>query len=137
MKKKLISIAWCVAAVLFITLLGLFIALAGPFSWWLNLIVIIVGIALILVTVLGLGYLVIKSVTYGIGYARQTDKDAWDYWEKMKVNKWEDLSDEEKMKMVSACYIINADCGMDVSNEQIISALKEQLPITDPHIGLK
>ena len=38
--------------------------------------------------------------------------------------------------MVSACSIINVDSGMDMSNEQIISALKEQLPIIDPHNGI-
>lgn len=116
----------------FILGIGILFIFAGPFVWWVNLI-IVVAVAFCF---LALPFFIIYAAASGIGDARQTEKEAWDYWEKMKVNKWEDLSDEEKMKMVSACSIINSDCGMVMSNEQIISALKEQLPIMTPHAGL-
>ena len=116
----------------FILGIGILFIFAGPFTWWVNLI-IVVAVALCF---LALPFIIIFVAASGIGFAKQTERDAWDYREKMKVNKWEDLSDEEQMKMVSACSIINADCGMVMSNEQIISALKEQLPIMTPHARL-
>lgn len=55
----------------------------------------------------------------------------------MKVHKWDDLTEEEQSELVSACRMIESDCGGISDDEKILTALKEQLPITVPHIGLK
>lgn len=116
----------------FILGIGILFIFAGPFAWWINLI-IVMAVALCFLALL---FFIIYAAASGIGYARQTEKEAWDYWEKMKVKKWEDFSEEEKMKMVSACSIINSDVGTVMTEQQIISALQEQLPIMAPHLGL-
>lgn len=64
------------------------------------------------------------------------DKEAWEYWERMKGRSWRELTDDEKETMVDAAMIINADCGACVSEERTREMLKEQLPITEPHVGL-
>ena len=73
----------------FVIGIGILFIFAGPFVWWVNLI-IAVAVALCFLT---LPFIIIYAAASGIGYARQTERKAWDYWEKMKINKWEDLSD--------------------------------------------
>lgn len=64
------------------------------------------------------------------------DKEGWEYWERMKRYTWSELSEDEKRTMVEAAMIINADCGACISEERTREMLKEQLPITEPHVGL-
>lgn len=54
----------------------------------------------------------------------------------MKSKQWCELSDEEKEKMIIANLIIANDVGAVVTKEQLVKMLEEQLPITEPHIGL-
>lgn len=76
------------------------------------------------------------SVALGIGYKNETEASAWDYWESMKSKRWSELSDEEKEKMIIANLIIANYVGAVVTKEQLAKMLDEQLPITEPHIGL-
>lgn len=71
-----------------------------------------------------------------IGAKKQIEYNAWAYWESKKSLSWNELSDDEKEKVISACMIIADDCGMVCSEERVKELLQEQLPITEPHVGL-
>lgn len=55
----------------------------------------------------------------------------------MKSKRWSELSEDEKEKMIIANLIIADDVGLVVTQEQIIQMLEEQLPITEPNVGLR
>lgn len=61
---------------------------------------------------------------------------AWGYFEVMKAKRWSDFSTEEKKRMIAANMIIADDLGVVVNEKQIEEWLEEQLPITEPNIGL-
>lgn len=97
---------------------------------------IILGIIVALAVFFGIIIFVMYAVAAGIGYKNETEASAWEYWERMKSKRWYELSDDEKEKMIIANLIIADDVGSVVTKEQIIQMLEEQLPITEPHVGL-
>ena len=107
------------------------------------LIIIAISLALLLVglfllyKIAGLVLLGFATLIAGaIGAKRQMEDNAWTYWESKKGVTWEDLSGDEKEKLIGACMIIADDCGIVCTEERVKELLQEQLPITEPHVGL-
>lgn len=105
-------------------------------NWLITLILIVIGIVIVIAIFIGFVVFLIYAVAMGIGYKNETEASAWDYWETMKWKRWCELSDDEKEKMIMANQIIADDIGIIVSREQLIELLEEQLPITEPKVGL-
>lgn len=105
-------------------------------NWLIIIILIILGIIVALAIFIGYIFMVGYAVAAGIGYKNETEASAWEYWERMKSKRWYELSDDKKEKMIIANLIIADDVGSVVTKEQIIQMLEEQLPITEPHVGL-
>lgn len=106
-------------------------------NWLIAIILIFLGIIVILAVIIGIIIFMMYAVAAGIGYKNETEASAWEYWELKKCKRWCELSDEEKEKMIIANMIIADDVGVVVTEEQLIKMLDEQLPITEPHIGLR
>lgn len=92
---------------------------------------IIIAIVFICIIVL-----MMYCVASGIAYKKETEISAWDYWETHKSKSWTELSGEEKEKMLIANLIIADDVGAVVTKEKLTIMLEEQLPISEPHVGL-
>lgn len=105
-------------------------------NWLIIIILIILGIIVALAVFIGCIIFVTYAVALGIGYKNETEANAWDYWERMKSKRWDELTEEEQEKMIIANLIIANDVGAVVTKEQLAKMLDEQLPITEPHIGL-
>lgn len=97
---------------------------------------VILGIIIIVVLFIGIVILAMYCFASGIAYKNETEASAWDYWEIHKLKSWAELSVEEKEKIVSANLIIANDVGAVVTKEQLVKLLEEQLPITEPNVGL-
>jgi len=106
-------------------------------NWLIAIILIFLGIIVVLAVIIGIIIFMMYAVAAGIGHKNETEASAWDYWETMKCKLWRELSDDEKEKMIIANMIIADDVGVVVTEEQLIKMLDEQLPITEPHIGLR
>lgn len=98
---------------------------------------IILGIIIIAALFIGFVILAMYCVASGIAYKNETENSAWDYWETHKRKPWAELSVEEKEKIVVANLIIAEDVGIVVTKEQLARMLEEQLPVTEPHVGLR
>lgn len=108
---------------IFFVILGVLLLLGvGIYLLWRLVCVCICGLAII--------------CSGAIGAQKEYYKSGWDYWEKNKGRKWDELSKEEQDRLVMSQQIIAADVGIVVTEEEIREALKEQLPITTPHEGL-
>lgn len=105
-------------------------------NWLIIIILIILGIIVALAIFIGIIIFGMYAVALGIGYKNETEASAWEYWERMKSKRWSEFSDEEKEKMIIANLIIANDVGAVVTKEQLAKMLDEQLPITEPQIGL-
>lgn len=105
-------------------------------SWLIIVILLILGIIVALAVFIGIIIFGMYAVALGIGYKNETEASAWDYWERMKSKRWSELTEEEKEKMIIANLIIANDVGAVVTKEQLAKMLEEQLPITEPQIGL-
>lgn len=105
-------------------------------NWLITVILIILGIIVVLAIFIGAIIFGIFAFAMVLGYKNETEASAWNYWERMKSKQWCELSDEEKEKMIIANLIIANDVGAVVTKEQLVKMLEEQLPITEPHIGL-
>lgn len=105
-------------------------------NWLIIIILIILGIIVALAVFIGCIIFVTYAVALGLGYKNETEANAWDYWERMKSKRWDELTEEDQEKMIIANLIIANDVGAVVTKEQLAKMLDEQLPITEPHIGL-
>lgn len=105
-------------------------------NWLIIIILIILGIIVALAIFIGYIFMVGYAVAAAIGYKNETEASAWEYRERMKSKRWSELSDDEKEKMIIANLIIADDVGAVVTEEQLVKMLEEQLPITEPHVGL-
>lgn len=105
-------------------------------NWVTTIIFIILGFIIAVSIFIGIIIFMMYAVAVGIGHKNEIEASAWDYWETTKCKRWRELSDEEKEKMIIANMIIADDVGVVVTKEQLIKMLDEQLPITEPHIGL-
>lgn len=105
-------------------------------NWLIIIILIILGIVIALAIFIGIIIFVMYAVALGIGYKNETEASAWEYWERMKSKGWDELTAEEQEKMIIANLIIADDVGAVVTKEQLAKMLDEQLPTTEPHIGL-
>lgn len=105
-------------------------------NWLTIIILIILGIIVAVTIFIGYIIFVMYAVALGIGYKNETEASAWDYWDRMKSKRWDELTAEEQEKMIVANLIIANDVGAVVTKEQLAKMLDEQLPITEPHIGL-
>lgn len=104
---------------------------------WVTTIIFIILAFIIAVSIfIGIIIFMMYAVAAGIGHKNEIEASVWDYWETTKCKRWRELSDEEKEKMIIANMIIADDVGVIVTKEQLIKMLDEQLPITEPHIGL-
>lgn len=97
---------------------------------------IILGIIIISALFIGIVILAMYYVASGIAYKNETEASAWDYWETHNRKHWAELSVEEKEKIVVANLIIADDIVVVVSKKQLVKILEEQLPVTEPHVGL-
>lgn len=105
-------------------------------NWVTTIIFIILGFIIAVSIFIGIIIFMMYAVAAGIGHKNEIEASTWDYWETMKCKRWRELSDEEKENMIIANMIIADDVGVVVTKEQLIKLLDEQLPITEPHIGL-
>lgn len=64
-------------------------------------------------------------------------KDALAYWETMKKNKWEELSPEQRKKLLRACYLIDYYQRGFSDTAILENALKQQLPILTKNMWLE
>lgn len=126
-----------IGMLLILLLIGWGIVEVLPFDIYINILIAILAVVLIVALFIGGAIGLVLLFGYALGARGQAIQDSWDYWEKMKVHKWDDLTEEEQSKLVSACRVIWCDCGRVPDDEKILTALKEQLPIMDPHVGLK
>ena len=78
----------------------------------------------------------IYIVTSAISSRNEVIGDAWAYWEKKKRYRWEELSEDEKEKILQAYMVIQDDCGGCDSIDKIKELMKEQLPILEPQLGM-
>lgn len=124
------------SGILLILLVGVYIVISLPFNIYINLLIAIGAVVLLIAILLAIALGGIFLFAYSISARGQAIQDSWDYWEKMKSSKYEDLSDEEKDKLLIACRVISGDCGAVVSDDEIIEALETQLPILTPNVGL-
>ena len=101
-------------------------------------IIIIAAVFLLIVirVIYRIGPYFISCIANSIAYKNETEASAWEYWETHKTKSWADLSEEEKERIVIANLIIANDIGMVVTQEELVKMLEEQLPITEPHVGL-
>lgn len=101
-------------------------------------IIIIAAVFLLIVirVIYRIGPYFISCIANSIAYKNETEASAWEYWETYKTKHWAELSVEEKEKIVVANLIIANDVGAVVTQEQLERMLEEQLPITEPHVGL-
>lgn len=105
-------------------------------NWLMIIILIILGIIVALAVFSGIFIFGMYAVVLGIGYKTETEANAWDYWERIKSKRWDELTEEEQEKMIVANFIIADDVGAVVTEEQLVKMLDEQLPIIEPHQGL-
>lgn len=105
-------------------------------NWLIIVILLILGIIVALAFFIGIFIFGMYAVVLGISYKNETEASAWDYWERMKSKRWSEFTNQEKEKMIIANLIIADDVGAVVTKEQLVKMLEEQLPITEPHIGL-
>jgi len=105
-------------------------------NWLIIVILLILGIIVALAVFIGIIIFGMYAVALGIGYKNETEASAWDYWERMKSKRWSELTNEEQEKMIIANLIIADDVGAVATKEQLAKMLEEQLPITEPQIGL-
>ena len=126
-----------IGMIIFLLLMGWDLASILPFNIYINILIAIVAVILIIVLFIGVGIGLVYAVTMGMGERKQAIQDSWDYWKKMKVHKWEELSEEEQGKLICARRVINGDCGVIQSDEEILSYLKTRLPIYEPNFGRK
>lgn len=94
------------------------------------------GIIIIAFILMGSIVFLIYAVALAIGHKNITVASAWHYWETHKNKSWAELSEEEKEKMVVVNIIIANDVGAVATKDQLIEMLEEQLPISEPHVGL-
>ena len=127
MKTKVILIT--------IGIISIWLTIFGIMSWWVCVLVL-VGIALIPLSIVLFLPVLLYSVAAGLNHFKKVQEEAWDYWEKMKQNRWEDLSEDDQKKLVHACMIIADDVGVVTTEEEQKQYLKDQLPIYEPHVGL-
>ena len=127
MKTKVILIT--------IGIISIWLTIFGIMSWWVCVLVLF-GIALIPLSIVLFLPVLLYSVAAGLNHFKKVQEEAWDYWEKMKHNRWEDLSEDEQKKLVHACMIIADDVGAVTTEEEQKQYLKDQLPIYEPHVGL-
>lgn len=71
-----------------------------------------------------------------VALKNEPKESVWEYWERTKIKRWIELSDEEKEKLMVANLVIADDIGMIVTKEQLEKMLEEQLPVSEPHVGL-
>lgn len=124
------------SGILLIILVGVDIVISLPFNIYINLLIAIGAVVLLIALFVAVSFGMVFFFARSIGARGQAIQDSWDYWEKMKSSKYEDLSDEEKNKLLIACRVISGDCGAVVSDDEIIEALETQLPILTPNVGL-
>lgn len=105
-------------------------------NWLIIVILLILGIIVALAVFIGIIIFGMYAVALGIGYKNETEASAWDYWERMKSKRWSELTNEEQEKKIIANLIIADDVGAVATKEQLAKMLEEQLPITEPQIGL-
>ena len=105
-------------------------------SFLLTVVCVILGIIIIAALFIGIVILAMYCGASGIAYKSETEASAWDYWETHKCKPWAELSEEEKEKIIVANLIIADDVGAVVTKEQLVKMLEEQLPVTEPHVGL-
>ena len=99
------------------------------------LILILIVIAVIVLLIASLiGFICIFAKA--IGYRNEAIGNAWAYWEEKKLNRWDELSEDEKDKILQAYLIIEDDCGGCDSIEKIKGLMMEQLPILEPNMGM-
>lgn len=104
----------------------------------LGIIIIAVVFLLIVIRVIyRIGPYDIPCIANSIAYKNETEASAWEYWETHKTKSWAELSEEEKERIVIANLIIANDIGMVVTKEQLEKMLEDQMPVTEPHVGLK
>lgn len=104
----------------------------------LGIIIIAVVFLLIVIRVIyRIGPYFISRIANSIAYKNEIDASAWEYWETHKTKSWVNLSEEEKERIVIANLIIANDIGMVVTKEQLVKMLEDQMPVTEPHVGLK
>ena len=118
-----------------IAIISILLTIFGIMSWWVCVLVL-VGIALIPLSIVLFLPVLLYSVAAGLNHFKKVQEEAWDYWEKMKQNRWEDLSEDDQKKLVHACMIIAEDVGAVTTEEEQKQYLKDQLPIYEPHVGL-
>lgn len=105
-------------------------------NWLIIVILLILGIIVALAVFIMIFIFGLYAVALGIGYKNETEASAWEYWERMKSKRWDELTEEEQEKMIIANLIIANDVGAVVTKEQLAKMLEEQLPIIEPHRGL-
>lgn len=105
-------------------------------NWLIIVILLILGIIVALAVFIMIFIFGFYAVALGIGYKNETEASAWEYWERMKSKRWDELTEEEQEKMIIANLIIANDVGAVVTKEQLAKMLEEQLPIIEPHRGL-
>ena len=71
-----------------------------------------------------------------VALKNETKESAWEYWERTKIKRWIELSDEDKEKLIIANLVIADDIGVIVTKEQLEKMLEEQLPVSEPYVGL-
>lgn len=91
-------------------------------------VMVLIGVAV--VGIAGMLFLM-YAVASGLSFKRQTEKEAWSYFNEMKSRRWDDLTPEQQDKLVMAYHIIELDCGIvPPSDDEIRESLKSQLPMT-------
>lgn len=105
-------------------------------NWLIIVILLILGIIVALAVFIVIFIFGLYAVALGIGYKNETEASAWEYWERKKSKRWDELTEEEQEKMIIANLIIANDVGAVVTKEQLAKMLEEQSPIIEPHRGL-
>lgn len=94
-----------------------------------KLLIIIVLIAMIIAIVI---------LILSIKYIKPHDYiEAWNYWEKHKLKTWEELSPEQRKKLLRACYLIDYYQRGFSDTAILENALKQQLPILTKNMWLE
>ena len=96
-------------------------------------ILIVIGVIVLLIASL-IGFICL--IAKAIGNRNETIDNAWAYWEEKKLNRWDELSEDEKDKILQAYLIIEDDCGGCDSIEKIKELMMEQLPILESKRGM-
>lgn len=85
---------------------------------------------IIFITVLITIIIAIVILILSIKYIKPQEYiDALAYWETMKKNKWEELSPEQRKKLLRACLLIDYYQRGFSDTAILENALKQQLPI--------